>query len=84
VRSSSIVIHAPRFDLGSRVIERHELHDVQAFVSQPAVERYMDSPLMRARFRSISQASSVAAIYPALSWACAIAARALMGSARSC
>jgi len=39
--SSLIVIHAPCFDLGPRVLERHELHDVQTFVSQPTLNDSM-------------------------------------------
>jgi hypothetical protein len=34
-----IMVDAPRFDLGLRILERCELVDVEAFVSEPSVER---------------------------------------------
>lgn len=38
------MVDALGFDLGPRLAEGHELHDVQTFVSQPAMER-LDVPV---------------------------------------
>lgn len=35
-----IDVNPPRLDLGPRIIDRQELHDVQAFVTQPPVKRF--------------------------------------------
>jgi hypothetical protein len=38
--SLRIVIDPPRFDFGPRIVDRQELHDVQAFVAQSPIERF--------------------------------------------
>jgi hypothetical protein len=38
MRTKLIVIDAPRFDLGLRILDRQELMDVQALVAQAPVE----------------------------------------------
>ena len=43
-RSVPIVVELPALDLRARVLDRHELHDVKAFVAQLAVER-LDVPV---------------------------------------
>lgn len=52
--SVSIVVLTPRFDLDSRIVEAHELIDVEALVSQSAVERFYV-----AVFSGLSRASEV-------------------------
>src|SRR5438067_11982080 len=37
--SMRIVVDPPRFDLGARVLDRHELRDVQTLIAQSSVER---------------------------------------------
>ena len=39
VRTAVIVVDAPRFDLRLRIRDRRELVDVEALVSEPAIER---------------------------------------------
>ena len=38
--ASLIVVDAPRFDLRFRILDRRELMDVQALVSEPSVKRF--------------------------------------------
>jgi hypothetical protein len=42
-----IVVDAPRFDNGPRVLDRRELVDVQALVAQAAIERLDEGVLQR-------------------------------------
>ena len=62
----AIVIVPPVIELTLSVFERDELVDVQELIAQPAVERYMDSPLLQAWPCLVVRVDAVAAIYPAL------------------
>ncbi len=37
---SRIVVDPPRLDFGPRIVDRQELHDVQAFVAQSTIEQF--------------------------------------------
>jgi len=40
MRSMRIVVDPPRLDSGPRIVDRQQLHDVQAFIAQSAIERF--------------------------------------------
>ena len=40
MRTVSIVIDSPAFDLLTRILERDELIDVETLIAQPSIERF--------------------------------------------